>query len=192
MNSETFEQKGYATIVRQGNFGLMNNLSLSANAEVKITKWWTASLYGEGQHQQIKATLYGNMLNLNSTTYLGNINNQFSFKKGWSAELSGFYRTKGIEGQIVIKSLSQMDLGVKKDILKNKASLKLSVKDLYGPRLTRGEIFFQNTEAWFTQTNDSKVVSLSFNYRFGKPIKGSQKRKTGGAGDEQNRIKSVN
>jgi hypothetical protein len=33
---------------------------------------------------------------------------------------------------------------------------------------------------------------MSFNYRFGKPIKGLQKRKTGGAGDEQNRIKTAN
>ena len=31
-----------------------------------------------------------------------NVNNQPKFSKGWSAELSGFYRSKGVDGQIMI------------------------------------------------------------------------------------------
>ena len=134
----------------------------------------------------------GEKLDVSGTNFTTNINNQFSFKKGWSAEISGFYRSKSVEGQIIIKSLSQADIGVKKDILKNKGALKLSIRDIYGPRTARGKIDFQNTEASFQQYNDSRVATLSFNYRFGKPVKGQPKRRTGGAGDEQNRIKSGN
>ncbi|MEY2916878.1 MAG: hypothetical protein RIS73_592, partial [Bacteroidota bacterium] len=56
----------------------------------------------------------------------------------------------------------------------------------------KGEINIQSTEASFTQNRDSRVVTLSLSYRFGKPIKGVKNRKSGGAGDEQGRIKSGN
>ena len=58
--------------------------------------------------------------------------------------------------------------------------------------IPRGNISFQNTDAYFKQYSDSRVATLSFNYRFGKPIKGTNARKTGGAADEQNRIKGAN
>jgi iron complex outermembrane receptor protein len=181
-----------ATIVTKGNFGKVYNLSLSTNAQVKITKWWTAMIYGEVRYQQFKGILYDENLNTKGTSFTGNINNQFTLKKGWSAEVSAFYRSKTIEGQMIINSMSQMDLGVKKNVLKNKGSVKLAVRDIYGPRKASGNVNFQNTEASFKQYGDNKVVTISFNYRFGKPIKTTQKRKTGGAGDEQNRVKSGN
>ncbi|MEO6687030.1 MAG: outer membrane beta-barrel family protein, partial [Dyadobacter sp.] len=195
--NETFRQNNeptdsISTIVTKGNYGHTDNISLSLNAQIKIAKWWNLMVYTEGNYQQFKGTLYAERINVHGSTFTANLNNQFSFKKGWSAELSGFYRSKSPEGQIQINSMSQVDLGVKKDVLKNKGSLKLSLRDIYGPRIVKGNINFQNTEANFRQYNDNRVVTISFNYRFGKPIKGTQKRKTGGAGDEQNRVKSGN
>ena len=189
--NETFEQKGFATVVRQGNYGYMNDLSLSVNAQVPVTKWWSSNIYAEGRYNQFKGILYGENLNIHATTYLVNVSNQLKFKKGWSAEVSGFYRTRGIEGQIEIKALGQLSAGVQKQILKNKATIKLNVRDILNTQHPVGNINFQNTEAHFSQTQDNRTVSLSFTYRFGKPIKGLQKRKTGGAGDEQNRVKGT-
>ncbi len=190
--NETFEQKGNAIIVRKGNYGYMNDASLSISAQVPITKWWTSILYTEGKYNQFKGKLYGEDLNIDATTFLVNVNNQFKFKNGWSAELSGFYRTKGIEGQIEIMALGQMDLGLQKQLMKNKATLKLNMRNVLNTMNPKGNINFQNTAATFSQTRDNRVGTLSFSYRFGKPIKGIQKRKTGGAGDEQNRVKSGN
>jgi hypothetical protein len=190
--NETFEEKGFATIVRQGNYGLNDNLNFSMSAQLSPAKWFKTMIYAEANYQHYKGMLYGQDLNVDATIYLVNVNNQFSFKHGWSAELSGFYRSKGIEGQIMIKPMGQMNAGVQKQILKNKGSLKLTVRDFTGPRRNKGNINFQNTEASFRQFGDNRVATISFSYRFGKPIKGLQKRNTGGAGDEQNRIKSSN
>ena len=141
---------------------------------------------------RFKGILYGDDVDIHATTFLVNVNNQFKFKKGWSAEVSGWYRTKGIEGQILIKSLGQLTTGVQKQVLKNKGTLKLNINDVLNSRNPRGEINFQNTEASFRQHQDNRTATLSFSYRFGKPIKGIQKRKTGGAGTEQNRVKGGN
>ncbi len=190
--TETFEEKGFVSIVRQGNYGFMNDLSLSISAQVPVAKWWNANIYAEGKYNQFKGILYGEDLNVHATTYLFNVSNQFRMNKGWSAELSGFYRSPGIEGQIQIKSLGQLSAGVQKQVLSSKGTIKLNVRDILNTQHPVGNINFQNTAATFSQQTDSRVATLSFTYRFGKPIKGLQKRKTGGAGDEQNRVKGSN
>lgn len=190
--SETFEQKGYATVVKQGNFGSTNSASLSVSAQKPVTKWWTAIVYTEYNYRNYKGLLNGEQINVAGGNYMINLNNQFKFNKGWSAEISGFYRTKGIEGQIIIQSMGQLNAGVQKQVLKNKGTVKLNVRDILYTMQATGDISFQRTDAYFHQERDSRVATISFAYRFGKPIKGIQKRKTGGAGTEQNRVKGEN
>ncbi|MES2893064.1 MAG: TonB-dependent receptor [Bacteroidota bacterium] len=190
--NEVFEQKGYATIVKQGNFGTTNSMSLSVSYQLPVTKWWTSIVYTEVNYNQYKGLLNGDQVDLKGGNYMLNVNNQFKFKKGWSAEISGFYRTKGIEGQIIIQPMGQLNAGIQKQILKNKGTLKLNVRDILYTMRTNGNINFQRTEASFYQERDSRVATISFGYRFGNPIKGVQKRKTGGAGTEQERVKGGN
>jgi hypothetical protein len=190
--NEIFEQKGYATIVKKGNFGTVNNASISVSIQKPLKKWWTLIVYTEFNYKDYKGVLNNEMVHVNAGNFLMNINNQFKFNKGWSAELSGFYRTKGIEGQIIVKPLGQLNAGIQKQVLKNKGTMKINVRDIFYTMQTNGEINFQNTAATFHQERDSRVVTVSFGYRFGKPIKGVQKSKTGGAGSEQDRVNTGN
>ena len=190
--TQTFEENGFATIIRQENYGKKHSANLSVSAQVPVTKWWTAIIYTEANYNNYIGRIYGKDLDISATNMLMNINNQFKFKKGWSAEISGFYRTSGIEGQISVNPLGQMDAGIQKTILKNKGTLKIGARDILRTMAPSGTVNFQNTKASFSQYRDSRVGSLTFSYRFGKPIKGQAKRKTGGAGDEQNRIKGAN
>jgi hypothetical protein len=88
--NETFEQKGFATIVRQGNYGTMSNASISVSAQLKPFKWLTSSVYTEARYLRFTGMLYGEYIDMENINTLINVNNQFSFKKGWSAELGGF------------------------------------------------------------------------------------------------------
>jgi iron complex outermembrane recepter protein len=189
--TETFEQSGYATIVREGNIGVRHNAGISMSAQVNPAKWWTASLYGNFNYNLFKGELYGEHVNISASNVLLNVNNQFKFgKKGWAAELSGFYRTKGVEGQIIIKALGQMSAGVSKQVLKGKGTVRLNVRDILYTNKAVGNINFQQTRAHFENIRDSRVASIGFTWRFGKPLKAQQNRKTGGSSDEQNRVKT--
>ncbi|HTL09295.1 MAG TPA: TonB-dependent receptor [Chitinophagaceae bacterium] len=189
--TETFEQKDYATIVRQGNIGQRQNAGISMSAQVKLTKWWSSNLYGNYNYNYFKGQLYGEQITISASNVLFNVNNQFSFGKGWSAELSGFYRTRGIEGQIAIMPLGQASAGISKQILKGKGTVRANIRDIFYTSGARGEINFQQTQARFENTRDSRVAGISFSYRFGKPLKGPQNnRKKGGADDELNRVKA--
>jgi hypothetical protein len=120
--AEIFEQKGYATIIKQGNFGTVNSASISISAQKPVVKWWTAIVYTEYNYSDYKGFLNGDNVHIKAGNFLVNVSNQFKFSKGWSAELSGFYRTKGIEGQILIQPMGQLNAGVQKQVLKNKGT----------------------------------------------------------------------
>ncbi len=195
--SETFSQGNpqfnepeYATIVRQGNIGSRQNAGISVSAQIPVQKWWTAIVYTNFNYNQFKGELNNETIDVSAGTFMANINNQFKIKKGWSAELSGWYRSKGVEGQILIDPLGAAAAGISKQVFKSKGTLKLNVRDMFYTQKVKGTINFQTTNASFMNLRDTRVVNLSFVYRFGKPIKGTQpRRKIGGANDEQNRVK---
>ena len=189
MFNEYFEQAGYATIVRENNYGSIVDISLSINAEIKPTKWWTMMPYAEFNYNAVNSQLNGFILKTNGTGFSGNINNQFKFGKLWSAELTGFYRSKMNRAQFNIAEIKQISTGISKQILKTKASLKVFVNDIFNSGNQSGVINIQNTIASFSQIRDNRTAGITFSYRFGKPLK-IQQRKTGGAGDEQGRIKA--
>ncbi|HEV9038846.1 MAG TPA: TonB-dependent receptor [Puia sp.] len=189
--SETFEQSGQATIVRNGNIGSRQNAGISVSAQLHPAKWWTAILYSNLNYSQFNGILYGEPLNVSAATLLLNVNNQFMIHGGWSGEISGFYRTKGVEGQIVIYPMGQASAAISKKILKDKASLKLAVRDIFYTNHPHGYINFQQTEATFQNRRDSRQVALTFSWNFGKPLKGmSNGNRHNGAGDEESRVRT--
>jgi len=195
--NETFSQdklpngeNGYATIVRQGNIGKRENVGIAVSVQIPVTKWFTTMLYSNYNYIKYSGVLNGEDLKVEAGNLMVNMNNQFKFNKGWSAELSGWYRSKGPEGQIILDPFGQLSAGIAKQVLKGKGTLKLNVRDIFYTQQPQGEINFQSTEAKFKNYRDSRVVNLTFTYRFGKPLKNTNgQRKKGGAGEEQNRVK---
>ena len=200
--NETFEQekdpagnKGYATIVRNGNIGKKDGAGISVSAQLNPRKWWSTQLYTNYNYTRFNGRLNGNgeYINVDAANLVFNVNNQFRFGKVWAGELSGFYRTKGVDGQIIIQPMGQLSAGISKQVLNGKGTVKLNVRDIFYTNRATGDINFENTLAHFVNTRDSRVANLTFTYRFGKPLKAAQpRRKIGGADEEQNRVKAGN
>ena len=185
----TSERKTFQT---KENIASMSNIGLAVSANFPVTKFWNTNINTNVSHDAYKGQLSGGMLNVENTMFLANINNQLKFNKGWSAELSGFYRSRAIEGQIVINPLWRMDAGVQKLILKKKGTLKLNVRDIFQTQNFSGSVNYQDIDVKIRNTRDNRAASLTFSYRFGKPMKNERQRKSGGASDEQNRVKTGN
>lgn len=191
MFMETFDQEGeYATIVRRGNIGRRQNAGISINAQIPVGKWLTSNVYTNYNYNKFSGVLNGENLEVEGGTMVFNVNNQVRFNKLWSAELSGWYRTRGIEGQIAIQPMGQLSAGVSRQVLKGKGSLKLNVRDIFYTQVVKGRMDFKSTEASFINMRDTRVANLSFTYRFGKAVNGNGQRKRASAGEEQNRVKT--
>lgn len=185
---ESMIQDGFATIVQTNNIGTKTNYGITTNIQYEAKKIFSSNVYFAYTHDNYKGEVAGDKLDLSADMYLISVNNQFKFNKGWSAELSGWYRTKGIEGQLLINPLSQTSMAVQKQVLKNKGTFKLGVRDIFLTNFPSGIIRFSKTEATFSNRRDSRIFSLSFTYRFGKSFKAITK-KSSGSDDEKSRIK---
>jgi hypothetical protein len=178
-NNTTFIKK--SNIARRDNFGL--SISLGA----PVTKWWRANVYLNGVYNKFKGIVNGGEIEVDGVMFMGNMNNQFTLGKGWGAELSGFYRSRSIEGVLVARSMGAVNIGFSKQILKNQGTLRLVVRDVFLTQQFRGYSKYQNVDVTLRQLRDSRVVNLSFTYRFSKGKTAAQ-RKRGGANEEQNRV----
>lgn len=180
------------TFQTKENIASMTNYGLAVSAYFPVTKFLTTNLYTNAMHNAYQGALDGGYLNVNAFSFLANMSNQFKFKKGWSAELSGFYRSRAIESQLVMDPMWRLDAGLQKQVMKNKGTVKMSVRDIFASQKFSGYVKYQAIDINIKNSWDSRRVSLTFTYRFGKPLKNQQPRKTGSAEVEQSRVKSVN
>ena len=179
------------TYIKKANIASANQIGLEVTANKSITKWWSGNIYANVYNNHFKGLVNSEQISLGVTTFMVQLQQQFKFGKGWAAELSGFYRTKSLEGVIYIKQMAQVNAGFSKQVLKNQGSLRLNVRDIFAGGVFRGYSKYGTVDADFKNVNDSRAVSLTFTYRFNKgKLKASSSKRNSGASDEQNRVKS--
>jgi iron complex outermembrane recepter protein len=178
------------TFVKKSNIANQQQYGIAVSAGFPIQKWWNVNLYGNVYNNNFKGIINGDYVETAATTGQFNVSNQFKFDKGWASELSGFYRTAGVDGVFAIKGFGMMNFGISKQVMKGKGSVRLNIRDVLWSQKIKGDIKYSNIDAAFQQVRDSRVVNIGFTYRFNKGKVNGQKRKTGGASEEQNRVKT--
>lgn len=174
-------------IYTRGNVGSFQNFGITETFQYPLAKWWNMTAVAVYNHKIIKGVVW-TPLKASISQLNVSINNQFQFKKGWSFELSGYYQTRSqIDLQEWLQPQGEMNIGVAKQILQKKGTVKLSVRDLTYFQNYSGYSTFQNSVEPFTIKWDSRVVRLSFSWRFGKTMK-AVNRSEGGARDEIDRV----
>ncbi len=180
----------HTTFVKRENIASKRSVGLQVSAGMPVTKWWRTNIYTNVFNNRFSGIVNGGNLTVDGTTFTTNISNQFTFKKGWSGEVSGFYRTGGIEGTMAMKGMGAVNVGISKQVLKNKGSVRLNVRDILGIQQFRGSTKYQNIDVSIKNRWDNRVANVSFTYRFGKAQQSTPQRKRGGTDDEQSRVKT--
>ena len=178
------------TFIKKSNIARLHQIGISVSGYKQITKWWSGNIYANLYNNQFEGIVNEEQVKIGVTSLTAQVQQQFKFGKGWGAEVSGFYRTKELEGVIFIKPLGQVNLGISKQILKNKASIRLNVRDAFNTTNFKGYSKYGTVDAQFQNYNYSRSISLNFTYHFNRgKINGNGQRKRGSADDEQNRVK---
>jgi len=97
-----------------------------------------------------------------------------------------------VEGGILFHRIKQGKEGLSKQVLKNQGSIRLNFRDIFAGSVFKGYSRYSNVDAQFKNVNDNRSFTVSFTYRFSKgKLKATGSRKSGGAGEEQNRVKGA-
>lgn len=188
--TDVFEQDDASKISSQipSNMQDFQQISLSVNIPVTIKKWLNSNISASIYNNKYESPLQGGNLNNEYLSWDVNATNSFILgSKGWSAELSGFYQSKNVWGQFIIRDLAQVSAGVQKTSKNKKSVYKLSMADIFYTNHIAVIVKYQNQD-WFTDRRwDSRFVTFSYTYRFGKSTVARSRQRTTGVEDEKRR-----
>ena len=192
--SQIFKQNALTKIVffTADNVAKFTNIGISITAPVPVTKWWNMNFFTNIYNNHYKGIYNGAPLDIAYTSFTSNMTNTFTIKQGFTLELSGFYRAKGVDQLTINAPMYQMAVGAQKNIFKNKGTLRLNIRDPFAWQQYRGVVEYGNVYAKMRNRFDSRFVAVTFTYRFGKNNQQAPppRRRTIATQDEQNRVGS--
>ncbi len=189
--NETIELQGTTYYSRPGNISTTTEAGFTLNADLQLTKWWSATPFVMYAWNDTKSPLYTEYINRKGGFWRLSAVNQLKAGKDWSFELSVNYHSVIPAAQFRLGEVWAMNGGIQKKIMSGKGSVKLSVLDMFRTRINTGQINnLKNGVGTWRNAGDSRVVICSFSYNFGKTIGTRRKHDTGGASSEENRVKN--
>ncbi len=181
----------YTTYQTSDNIASNVNFGLSANYNAQLKKWWSLNVFALLFNNHYKGVSSGQNIDVDITSFNANFSSQFTLKKGWGTEISGFiYGPNYVSSVIYARTMGMFAFGISKKILKEKATVKVNVRDPFYIMSFRGTAETNQTYAQIHNYWDNRRLILTFTYRFGKTLNQSPARKNSGAEDEQSRVKS--
>lgn len=109
------------------------------------------------------------------------VSNNFKFNNLFDAQINVNYRAPRNTVQGKNFSVTTVDIGVTRDILKNKGTLAFNVSDLFNTRKWRSETFNENSFQYSEFQWRSTTATLSFTYRLNQ--RKQRERRDGDRGD---------
>lgn len=150
------------------NLASSDYVGLTIAAPVRVTSWWNMINNANVYYNHFNGNLGGTSLNNGSPAADVRTNNNFSLKKGWSAELNASFNTGGRYGYMVSDPQWGLSTGVQKTAFKNKGTFRLNITDIFWTNLPKATITYEGKyiENWHA-FRETRVANLSFTYRFG-------------------------
>ncbi|MBL7732722.1 MAG: TonB-dependent receptor [Chitinophagaceae bacterium] len=175
----------------RGNVGSFKSFGATVTLQWPVTKWWSLTGVAVFTHKIIEGVVW-KPIRAEVSQLNVSLNNQFQFKKGWAAELSGYYQTNSqIDLQESLTPQGEFGFGVSKQVMKGRGTVRFNIRDILYTQNYSGYSNFQNSDEPFEVKWDSRVARISFTWRFGKAMK-AIRRSAGGATEEAERAGNGN
>jgi iron complex outermembrane receptor protein len=155
------------------------NLSVSY---MIMYKAYTGFINASGNYSHYKADFGGGnrVVDLDAFSFSYFMQNSFKLgKKGWTAEVSGWYSSPSIwAGTFKSKSIWSVDGGIQKIVLKGQGTLKVSVSDIFESLKWQGTSNFAGQKLIVSGRPEATQLRTSFTWRFGSnTVKAARQRK---------------
>ena len=187
--TDTVDQSKVVMVPR--NLGVQQHMALTLTQILTPTAWWNMTFNGTffGLYNNIDFGA-GRKLNLKQTAARLNLQQTFKLPYGLSAEIVGVYNSKRLVGaNQFAKATSQVDLGLQRNFMQNKATIRLVFSDIYkGSKANSvqsvGGLYIRNYSYF-----ETRQVKLNFSYRFTTGNSKGPRNRSSALENENGRIK---
>ncbi len=179
-----------ATFVQQQNLATQQIWSFNISAPLAIRKWWNGYANFWYNYQLFNGSIGGKDVKVEIPGYGAYMQHSFTLGKDYTAEISGWFNGPSIWGATwKTKSQGAVDLGLQKQFMQKRATVKLSATDIFHTAPWKSTSEFGGVNIRGKGSWESQTVRLNFSWRFGSSnIKNSRERQTG-LESESKRIK---
>jgi hypothetical protein len=165
-------------------------MNLTVTQQVTLSRWWNMSLTGIGYRigNRVGTIAYGDY---SRSRFAGTINIQqaYNLPGHITAEAMGVVNSKNISGlNTYMKGNSQVDLGLQKNLMHDKATLRLSASDILRTNGIITDTQLNNLLLHTTYIGETRQIRLNFTYRFGSTRIKSKESRGSGLENESQRL----
>jgi len=179
------------------NVAKFTNIGIAITAPVPVTKWWNLNLFTNVYRNHYNG-LYSlanrdTLIDMAYVSFMINMSQTFTIKHGFTIEISGFYRAKGVDQLNINLPMYQMSIAGQKSVMKGKGTLRVNIRDPFAWQKYSGYTRYGNVDVQVRNRFDARSIGATFTYRFGKTAQQNQQRRRSNATqDEQNRVGGAN
>ena len=149
------------------NIGENKVTGIEFNAKYSPFKWMTLNADFNYNEFKREGVFESTVFDFNGDQWSSKVMAKLKLPADFELETTGNYRSRVKTVQGVRSDNLFMDLGLRKNILKGKAVLNLSVRDLFASRINEDEIV-QNDFEVYSRRQRGRFIALGFSYGFGK------------------------
>lgn len=161
----TFENN--VSTSKPDNIGTNRATGIEFNAKYSPAKWLT--LNGDFNYNQFQrdGIFETTVFDFSNEQWTSKLMTKIKLPSDFDLEMTGNYQSSYQTVQSDVSDMLFMDMGLRKNIMKGKAVLNLSVRDLFASRVDESQIAQASYEV-YNRRQRGTFVALGFSYGFGK------------------------
>ncbi len=148
------------------------NTGITYGAEIigrmQIIQGWDATVNFNIFRNEVKGTNIAPELNNSGTAYFAKLNTNIKLPAGFSLQLNGNYESPKVLAQGTLSKVYWVDVALRKNLLKNKATLVVNVSDIFDTRKYTTNYDYGTYYLSSYRDRETRIGNISFTYRFGK------------------------
>lgn len=187
--SQLVKPNGDLLYLTSDNVARFTNIGVTITAPVPVTKWWMSNIFVNVFNNHYKGIYENKPLDLAFTSFMINLTQTFTIKPGFTLEMSGFYRAKGVNQLNIDEPMYVVNFGGSKTVLKGKGTVRLNLRDPFWIQRYKGHTEYDIVDSRVRNKWDNRQVTATFTYRFGKNgQQNNSRRRNSASQEEQNRV----
>ncbi|MDR2920558.1 MAG: TonB-dependent receptor [Tannerella sp.] len=175
------------TVIGWENLSKTDNMDLTLVVPVEFTNWWKMNADMTLFYVRYKSPLYGQTLDESQVSFRGNMTHTVTLPKDWSVELFGWYQSETVYGMGHFDARGSVDIGVQKQLLNKKLTLKAGVTDVFNTLSNDYHFNYDNLDVVGKQGFDSRRFRINLTWRFGNEKLRPIRQRSSGADEEASR-----
>ncbi len=154
------------TVSKPFNLASRNNAGVETRYNSSFTDWWDFSISSYFYRGETKGDAAGEDLNAVTYTMDAQATMDFDVKDWFELQLTADYRAPEKEGQDIEKSMTELNLGIRKSLFNDKGNIAFSARNLFNLDAYESRSSGNNFEGRrYFQWRKGTFYSLSFSYK---------------------------